>query len=69
LVLNLNRVSLSHVGRVEEIAAPVWGSDRYTVLRSVEDLDQVSTSQKMWRDEVAEADRKTVYFLMIEKKK
>jgi hypothetical protein len=27
------------------------------------------TTQKRWRDGVAEADRKTVYFLMIEKKK
>jgi hypothetical protein len=42
--LILNRVHLSHIGRVEEIAAPVWGDDRYTVLQSVENLDQVSTS-------------------------
>jgi hypothetical protein len=44
LILNLNKVQFAHIGRVVEIAAPVWGSDRYTVLEFVEDLDQVSTS-------------------------
>jgi hypothetical protein len=44
LILNLNRVQLRHIGRVEAIAAPVVRDDRYTVLQSVEDLSQVSTS-------------------------
>jgi hypothetical protein len=44
LILNLNQVQLAHLGWVVEIAAPVWGSERYLVLHSVADLDQVSTS-------------------------
>jgi hypothetical protein len=44
LILNLNKVQFAHIGQVEEIAAPVWGEDRYTVLQTVEDLSQVSTS-------------------------
>jgi hypothetical protein len=44
LVLNLGSVQLNHIGLVEEIAAPQKGADRYTLLRSVEDLSLVSTS-------------------------
>ncbi|NJR40184.1 MAG: hypothetical protein HC781_16860 [Leptolyngbyaceae cyanobacterium CSU_1_4] len=44
LILNLNKVQFIHIGRVEEIAAPVLGGERYIVLHAVEDLSQVSTS-------------------------
>ena len=44
LFLNLGKIYLRHIGRVEQIAAPILGGDRYTPLQSIADLAQISTS-------------------------
>ncbi len=44
LLQNLGKIYLRHIGRVEQIAAPILGGDRYTPLQSIADIYQISTS-------------------------
>jgi hypothetical protein len=44
LFLNRKQIHLNHIGLVEEVAAPIKGSDRYLPIQSLDDLASLSTS-------------------------
>lgn len=44
LFSNIGKISLSHIGLVREVAAPISGSDRYVPIQCLEDFSQISTS-------------------------
>lgn len=70
LYSHMGSISLKHIGLLVEIGIPL--SNRPA--QSLDDVSEILTEvvgipRVGWRDEVYEVDRKTVYFLMIEKKK
>ncbi len=44
LLVNKGQIHLNHIGRVEDVAAPIIGSDRYISLQTLDDLSRISTA-------------------------
>ncbi len=57
LFVNRKQIHLNHIGRVEDVVAPIVGSDRYRSLQSLDDLSKISTTHSGKKADVYLNDR------------